>query len=358
MFVYLPKKEKLLHLLLAGLLLFGLIQPVFLPSKAYAAATGYFRPDRMSTSTATGGSVCINPNANQTTVRRLEIVFAGNGTQGAASFGVNATGSNWTWDTTNIPSGTTAFPGTATTSTVSSATVNFIVTADQSLNTGTTYCLHFTGTSTLSTTTSANGSLTGTIILRNSSGTALTNETINYATAIISSDQIAVTATVPSTFTFALSGNTAALSTLSTSSVTSATGITATVNTNANNGWITWVKSTNGSLSSSSTSDSISSPGTTNATPESLAAQAGYVLDTDLTTDAASGGTVTVDAEFNGADTNSGGHLVTTFQPVASANGPAGGDVVTLLVRAKAGALNKAASDYADTLTVTAAGQF
>jgi len=344
MFISLPKKEKLLHLGLAGLLVLGLIQPIFYPKQAQAAGTGYVRLDRIKASTTTGGTVCIN-NATTGTEADVQVTFP-------TGFTVNTTASNWTVTTTNLPSGATAWPGITTASAVSSQTVTF---PSSDLSASTLYCFNFASSSTLTTSTAGNDK-TGSIVTRTGASAAI--DTINYAASIISNDQIAVTATVPSTFTFALSGNTAALSTLSTSSVTSATGITATVNTNATNGWIAWVKSTNGSLSSSATSDTITSPGSSNATPESLAAQAGYVLDTDLTTDAGSGGAVTIDAEFNGTDTNSGGHLVTTFAAIASANGPAAGDVVTLVVRAKAGSLNKAASDYADTLTVTAAGQF
>lgn len=349
MLVHLPKKilvnkKKLLHLSLAGLLILGLVVPALLPPIAEAAATGYLRLDRMKASTTTAGTICANTGTSGTEAD-VQVTFP-------TGFTVNSTASNWTVTTTNLPSGATAWPGIATATAVSGQVVTFPST---DLSTSTLYCFNFSGTSTLTTSTAGNDK-TGTIVTRTSG--QVTIDTINYAASIISEDQVAVTATVPATFTFALGSNTAALGTLSTGSVTSATGITATVNTNAQNGWVAWVKSANAALSSSSTSDSISSPGTSNATPESLAAQAGYILDTDLTTDAASGGTVSIDAEYAGGDTNSGGHLATTFQSIASANGPSGGDVVTLLVRAKAGALNEAASDYADTLTVTASGQF
>lgn len=349
MFVHLPKrivvnKKKLLHLSLAGLLVLGLVQPAIFPPKVEAAATGYLRLDRMKASTTTGGTICANTGTSGTEAD-VQVTFP-------TGFTVNSTASNWTVTTTNLPSGATAWPGIGTATGVSGQVVTFPST---DLSTATLYCFNFAASSTLTTSTAGNDK-TGSIVTR--TGAAATIDTINYAVSVISDDQVAVTATVPATFTFALGANTAALGTLSTSAVTSATGITATINTNGQNGWTAWVKSANAALSSTSTSDSISSPGSANATPESLAAQAGYVLDTDLTTDAASGGTVTVDAEYLGGDTNSGGHLATTFQAIGSADGPAGGDVLTLIVRAKAGSLNEAATDYADTLTVTAAGQF
>lgn len=339
------------------LLLLGFLEPFLFPSKVdAAAATGYLMLDRMKINTASGGSVCFNPTTNETTVRQMSISFAdGSGTGGAASFAVNSTAANWTWDTTNIPPGTTAFPGTSTTSTVSTGTVTFIVTADQSLNTGTTYCLHFTGTSTLTTPTSANSSLTGTINLKNSGGTTLSNETVNYATAVITNDQISVTASVPSTFSFSLSSNTAALGNLTTSGATSATGITATVSTNANNGWTAWVKSANAALSSASTGDTIPSAAFTSGSGNivDLSSTSGYVLDVDTGTNSP-----TVATEYDGNTTSKGGNLATSFKKIASQTAPANASTVVLNVRARATATNKAATDYADTLTVTAAGQF
>ncbi|MGH7246080.1 MAG: hypothetical protein ACREGI_04045 [Candidatus Levyibacteriota bacterium] len=350
-------KEKALKIGGALLLLVGLFEPFLFPFQANAAAaTGYLQLDRMKANTATGASVCINPTTNETTVRQMSISFAdGSGTGGAASFAVNATGSNWTWDTTNIPSGTTAFPGTATTSTVSTGTVTFIVTADQSLNTGTVYCLHFTGTSTLTTPTSAGTNFTGTIALKNNGGSTITNESVDYATAIISNDQISVTGTVSSTFSFSLSGNSAALSTISTSASTNASAITATISTNANNGWIAWVKSTNAALSSSSTSDSIASAAFTSGAGNivDLSSTNGYVLDVNTGTNSP-----TIATEYDGNTTSKGGNLATSFKKIASQTAPASASTFDLVVRARASATNKAASDYADTLTVTAAGQF
>lgn len=354
----LVSKKRAISILLGLVLLVILAEPLLTRPAHAAAATGYLRLDRVKVNTATGGVVCINPTSNETTVRKMDISFAdGSGTGGAASFAVNSTGANWTWDTTagNLPVGATAFPGTATTSTVSTGTVTFIVTADQTLNTGTLYCLHFTGTSTLTTPTSANGSLTGTINLRNTGGSILTNETVNYATAVITNDQVAVTASVPSTFSFSLSGNTAALGTITTSGATSASAITGTVSTNANNGWIAWVKSANAALSSASTSDTIPSATYTTGAGNivDLAGTNGYVLDVNTGT-----GTPTIATEYDGNTTAKGGNLATTFKTIASATGPVSGNTFDLVVRARATGTNKAATDYADTLTVTAAGQF
>jgi hypothetical protein len=337
-------KKSILRFGAIGVVAFAIVEQIIVPNLAQAASTGYLRLDRVKAANATGGTVC----ANTTTVNTeasVQVTFP-------AGFTVNSTAANWTVTTTNLPTGATAWPGIATATTVAGQTVTFPST---DLTVSTLYCFNFSGTTTLTNGTAGNDK-TGTIVTRTSVPAVI--DTINYASSLISDDQIAVSATVPSTFSFALGGNTANLGALSTSAVVSATGVTATVNTNANNGWITWVKSANGSLNSAATGGTLASPGTSNSTPESLLAQSGYILDTDLTTDAALGGTVTIDTEYNGTDTNSGGHLVTAFQPIASSNGPAGGDIITLLVRAKADALTKAATDYTDTLTVSAAGRF
>jgi hypothetical protein len=346
------------YLLIFAVLLLGFSEPLFIQQAYAASATGYVRLDRMKASTTTGGAVCFNPTANETTVRQVAVSFAdGSGTGGATSFGVNATAANWTWDTTanNLPPGATAFPGTATTSTVATGTVTFIVTADQSLNTGTMYCFHFTGTNTLTTPTSANSSLTGTITVKNSGGTTLSNETVNYAIADISNDQITVTATVPSTFSFSLGSNTAALGQITTTGATSATAITATVSTNANNGWIGWVKSLNAGLLSTLTGDSIASAAFTSGAGNivDLASTNGYVLDVQ-----AGSGAPTIATEYLGNGTTSGGNLATSFKQIATKSIPSASNTFTMAVRARATATNKAATDYADTLTVTAAGQF
>ncbi len=87
------------------------------------------------------------------------------------------------------------------------------------------------------------------------------------------------------------------------------------------------------------------------------------MLDVDITTDSGTGtGTVSqasnYGAEYAGANSTSGGTLSTTFQPIGAANGTTAGDVLTLTERAKITAVQAAANDYTDTLTVVAAGRF
>ena len=326
--------------------------PLYDPSlraQATSFTQAYLRLDRMKASTATGGTVCAKP-ATTATEADVQVVFP-------TGFTVNTTAANWTVTTTNLPSGATAWLGIGTATAVSSQTVTF---PSSDLTVGTLYCFNFTGTSTL-TTSSAGSSKTGTITTRTS--VPATIDSTSYATAVVSDDQIVVSAVVPAIFTFALSANTDSFTSNLSTTTTSTTGVTTTVATNAQAGWIQWVKSANAALSSAAASASIATAGTVDNSPTDLASTTGYVLDVNVTTDSGTGsGTVSqasnYGAEYNGTNTTSGGTLSTTFQPIAASDGTTDGDVLTLIERAKVTAVQAAASDYTDTLTVVAAGRF
>ncbi len=321
------------------------------PQAAQAAQLNetFIRLSRLSDATTTGGTVCVKMATTAGTDAKVKVTFP-------TGFTVNSTASNWTVTTTNLPAGASAMPGIATATGVSSQTVTFPIT-DISSN-STLYCFNFAASSTL-TTPSAADNLTGSVSVTTSADAEIDGG--NYALSIVADDQIVITATVPSIFSFALGGNTQALGTLSTGSVTSGGGVTVTIETNAGNGWLGWVLSANAALNSASTGDTIATTGTVNDTPDSVSAGTeGYVLDADLTTDSATGGTgtVTIDAEYLGTTTSMGGALSTTFTEFATATGPTDGDVITLIPRVAISALTQAATDYTDTLTVVAAGNF
>ncbi|MDQ5950816.1 MAG: hypothetical protein QG639_92 [Patescibacteria group bacterium] len=320
-------------------------------SKVHAAqfSEAYLRLDRMSASTATGGTVCAKWATAAGTDAKLNVTFP-------SGFTVNSTASNWTVTTTNLPDSASAMPGINTASAVAGQVVTFPI--SDIASTTTLYCFNFAASSTLTTDT-AGSDKTGTIQSATSGDVEI--DTAGYATAVISNDQVTVTATVPSTFSLALGTNTQSLGTLSTGSVTSGSGVSVTIGTNAGNGWIGWVKSANAALNSTATGDSIATAGTVNGSPNTLSTGTeGYVLDADLTTDSATSGTgaVTIDAEYLGADTSSGGTLSTSFQEFATADGPTDEDVITLIPRATISGLTAAASDYTDILTIVAAGHF
>lgn len=348
-------KQKALKLGGALLLLVGLFEPFLFPTPAHAtAASGYVRLDRLAiTQTGVGGLVCATPQTTGTEAKLVLTFPATGASPDATHFGVNQTASNWTLDTSSIPSGTTAWPGVGTNPT--SVSGGAVTIASSDLTAATTYCFTWSGASTLSTnTTSAQTNLTGSLVTETSGNAAI--DTINFALATVSNDQVAVTGSVSSTFSFSLGGNSAALGTIATASNgTSASAVTGTVSTNANNGWIAWVKSANAALSSPSTSDTISSASYTTGSGNivDLSSATGYVLDVNTGTNSP-----TIATEYDGNTTAKGGNLSTSFQKIASQTAPASSSTFDLVVRARATATNKAASDYADTLTVTAAGQF
>ena len=318
-----------------GVILSGLLAPMLFWvhfAQAGNFEQAYVRLERLKASTTTGGTVCAQADTVATEAD-VQVVFP-------TGFTVNTTASNWTVTTTNLPAGATAWPGINTASAVSGQTVTF---PSSDLTVSTLYCFNFSGTSTLTTGTAGNDK-TGTITTR-TSGPA-TIDSSGYALSVVSDDQIVVTATVPATFSFALSGNTD----------------TFTGNLSAS-GWVAWVKSANAALNSASTGSSIATAGSVDNAPTDLASSTGYVLDVNITTDSGTGtGTITqasnYGAEYNGTNSTSGGTLSTSFQPIAASDGTTDGDILTLIERAKISAVQAAATDYTDTLTVVAAGRF
>lgn len=316
---------------------------LYVPLSANAAVTKVvYRPDRHSATSVPSGSVCIQ-TSTVGAENTLTIVFP-------SQFTIDTTTSNWTMDTTasNIPAGSTQWPstgsGNANSANNGTKTVVFTV-GDVSVDTLT--CMHITaaGTSSIG---NAGNDLTGSIATNIDSATP-------YATSVVSSgnDQISVTATVPSSFTFSLGGTTAALGTLSTSAVTSAAGVSASVSTNARLGWTIWVKNSTNGLYSATATSAIAAPGAFGSTYD-LSSTAGYGLDVN-----SGSGTPTVDAAYDGtADANFVGVLQSNFKPIATKATAGAGDSVTLRFRAKISATQAAASDYTDTVTVAAAGNF
>lgn len=319
---------------------------LILVQTAYAAdfTNAYLRLDRMKASTTTGGTVCAKPATTGTEID-VQVTFP-------SGFTVNTTAANWTVTTTNLPAGSSAWVGIGTATAVASQTVTF---ASGDVVVGTLYCFNFAAASTLTTSTAA-ADKTGVITTR-ATGPA-TIDTSEYATAVIADDQISVTATVAPSFSFTLSGTTDALGTLSQTAVTtSPTPRTITVATNGPNGFITWVKDANAGLTSPIVSDTINTSGTVDDAC-SGAYSAGsefYGLDADETTDPQTNGSI--DAEYNCTTTTVGAYS-TTFTELATSTAATSGYVLTLNNRAAAGNLNKPATDYADTVTVSGAGNF
>ncbi len=321
------------------------------PNKAQGAVTlAYYKPDRMKADTAANGSVSGNvclKTGTAGTETTATVVFPSGWT-------LDETEANWVLDTTanNIPPGTTQWPSTTTGDSTSAVNASKTVTwtVGNLASGATTYCFHFTASG--STTTSVTGD--------NQEGTIATDidSAYTYATSQTTNDQLSVTASVSQIFSFSL---TAGVHTLALSpggsTVSSGTASSGSIGTNAPNGYITWVKSTYGALRSTvlgAGQDISAGSYAAGSNIVDLAGTTGYVLDCQDT--AGTGCATTVD--YNGNATTSGGKLSTNFKPLANKTSPATADTFTLKVRAKVAATQQPGTDYADTITVDAAGQF
>lgn len=322
------------------------LQLIIGSTRAADLSRSFVRFDRMKVSTATTGTVCAMP-ATVATENDVQVTFP-------ASYTVSGTAGNWTVSTTNLawPTGANAWPGINTATNASGQVVTFPST---DLTVGTLYCFNWTNSAALTIKAAASASNGGSITTRTNAPAAI--DTASYTTASITDDQIVVTASVPQTFSFALSANTDALGSLSTGSVSvSPTPRTATVNTNAKNGWYVWAQDSNTGLNSASAAATIAS--TTPGTNSTLAAGTeGY--NTGVTSSQLGGsGSITVAVPFVGGLAGKGGGLDTTLRTLASSNGTADTAVLTLTNNAAIGATTSAATDYTDTITVVGAGLF
>jgi hypothetical protein len=315
------------------------------PAQAASLGQVMVRFDRMKISTPTTGTICAKP-ATALTEADVQVTFPTGYTLGA--FGT------FTVDTTNLawPTGGTLWPGIGTATDVTGQVVTF---PSGELTVGTLYCFNWTNSAAVSIKSSATASNSGTVATRATGPTGIDSST--YNTASISDDQIVVTATVPSTFSFALNANTDALGTLSTGAVTSSPSPrTVTINTNAGLGWMAWARDDFTGLNSASASSTIAS--TTPGTNSTLSAgTSGY--NTGITSSQVGGtGTITVAAPFVGTGAGQGGGLDTTLRTLASSTGTADTAVLTIKNNAAIAPTTPAATDYRDIITVIGGGLF
>jgi hypothetical protein len=340
-----------------GLVLSAFLQFVPAPANAAAFTQAYVRLDRMKANTAGPGLVCAKAStAGAGTEGRITVTFP-------TGYTLSSTLADWVTGTTNIPSGSTAYPTISANATnVTGQTVTW--TSGDLANNTTLYCFTFgtNVTNPVTTTAGAASSQQANVESQTSGGAAIDHTDIALAT--ITDDQIVVSAIVPPTFIFTLSGNTDNFgANLDPSLIRSSAGRTVTVTTNAKGGWIAWARDSQQGLFSASANYTIPTAGTVNGTPNTLSAGTeGYVLDVDLTTDATGGCTLAIDAEYNGTTTSMGGTFSAQYQPIAACTGTppatANGDVITLIERVAIAGATPAGSDYTDIITVVGAGNF
>lgn len=337
-----------LYIVVAFGLLLATVAQVTLVSKVNAVFSNIIvRVDRLQVSSATTGMICATP-ATAGTESKVVVTFP-------TGYTVSTTAANWAVSTTNNgwPTGATAWLGITTPgSAPSGQTVTF---ASGDLTVGTLYCFNWTNTAALTTGSSTSGATKGTVATQTSASADIDKS--DFTSALVSADQLAVTATVPQSFSFSLSGTTDALGNLNTASVVSSpTPRVVTVSTNAKAGWNVWAKDSSTGLLSANATYTIAS--TTPGTNSTLGAGTeGY--NTGVTTTHTTGaGTVSVATPFVGNATGKGGGLDATYRTLASSTGTAGADTVTLTNNVAISAITPAATDYTDTITVVGAGSF
>lgn len=338
-----------LRLLITGLfVLVSLLSSSGLSVSAASLTGTSIRFNRMSASTGTTFRVTFTvPAGNVGTEDDLYIGFPDDYT--VATTGLTS-------DTASC--GATALPGTlSVTGSNTASSKNITVAGVTNLSATTTYCVDIGRTSTNDPVTNPTvGAYEISVATRTSGDADIDTSTIGAR--VISDDQIVVSAVVPPSFNFVLDANTTSfVSDLDTGDVIFTTPRTVTITTNATQGWIAWARDSNTGLTSAAAGHTVDS--TTPGTGATLVnGTEGYVLGVD-STDAGGGGTVVVVAAYagTGADDDGSG-LDTAFRQIASANGTANGDVLTLRGKAAIEALTPAGVDYTDTWTIIGAGSF
>lgn len=372
-------KIKITPLLVAAVIAAtGIVSLLTMPKASAASFTKAFvRFDHLTATTATTGRVCAQPSAATTGNTETNVIV--NFPTTAATDYVVGAAANWTVNTTfESGSGATAWPGIATATNVTGKTVTF---PSGDLTAGTLYCFNWINTAAL-TTSSAGASVSTFAYIETQKAGSVPVERTYWGTTIISGETVTVSAIVAPVFTMALNGSTDTFATnLSSASVnTSNGGRTIQVDTNALSGWIVWAKDSNfktvtdtgtspanrhGALTSVTAGGYAISNNTNNALATPNASHAftfgteDYGLAVTLNTDGAGGGTVALNAAYDGTTAGTGGVIdPTQYRPIASANGTATGDKINILMLATITNSTPPGADYTDTLTYVGAGQF
>ncbi len=259
---------------------------------------------------------------------------------------------------TAVSCGATSLPGTLSAAgSNTDGSKNITISGVTNLSATTTYCVDIDRTSTNDPVTNPTAGLYALIVETQTAGSAQIDHTV-IGVRTIADDQIVVSAVVPPSFNFVLDDNTTSfVSALDSGAVIQTTPRTVTITTNATQGWVAWARDSNVGLTSAAAGKTINS--TTPGTAATLVPNSeGYLLGV-VATDAGGGGAVTVATAYaGGAADNNGSGLDTTFRQIASANGTANGDVLTLRGKASINTMTPAGIDYTDTWTIIGAGSF
>jgi hypothetical protein len=331
--------------------------------------------------TGVSGRVCFVANVT-TAINSFRITFPT--TNGATDYIPNTTTTNWTVDTNNLDAQPASEPQNPVTNisgqnaaSVSGKQVVFNTTsaftpASTVPLTG-TYCFNWSGASSLTnpavwTTESVAGTFE-TFSATGAVGLISTSTFSEPKTVTTNGTNVSVTATVPPSFSFTLNGTTDPFGTINLAAVNYTTGLVGTVVTNAGSGWMIWARSTanaacaKGCIYSPSKLYGIKSAAAVGSAAANVTTGAEHY---DFATTAKSLGAsgscsaITQTTYFDGI-TNAGwgGPLdKTALWPIASCDGSSTSATVSFREILVAIASTPAATDYADTIVMTAAGRF
>ena len=288
-------------------------------------------------------------NMNTSGTSSVAVAFTAGAADGAGSLTINFGAWGGTVNTvqtvttagcTALTGATNVLPGTLA---ASGAGQVATITGVTALTSGSSYCVILNSASAVTNPAAAN---VYPVILTD--GTDSTTVAID----VIANDQVVVSATVPPTFTMALSANTDTLGALSAAALRTSGGVNATISTNGNYGWFLWALDSQAGLHSASQSKTIAS----------VATGSNQVMNgAKLGTEAYALGVTTANATVNYADAGGitgSGLSTSTYNQIASGNAAVVGAVVTVKELADISNTTPAATDYTDTVTLVGAGSF
>ena len=346
------------------IVIFGLLFSLLWPSFATAAqlAQAGISLGRLGIGAATGNSLLVTfkLNTTPTSVSKITVTLPTGFTVASGSPVLTSTFPNTPASITAPP----GLPGTATATGGGAGAGGTIVVSgltSASLNNTTLYGFSV-ATGTVTNPASA-GQYAVTVESDNSGGspidTTITPVYIYGSSA--NQDQIVVNESVSPNFSFSLSANTDTVPKVDPTATQTSSGVTMIVGTNSPLGYTAYVKSANAALTSATSPGTPISTGTFDGTPDSLSpgtTNYGLVPSTGTACSSCTG-SLTYDGEYAVSDgTHAGAFNGSNFASFVSRNGYTNADQVTLKERVDVANTVGYATDYTDTLTVVAAGNF
>ena len=363
--------------LFVAIILFSLA-PLLIPQHASAGTLNkvLVRLDTLvAGATSVSGRACLVADVT-TSIRSFRITFPT--TNAGTDYTLSTTLANWTVDTNNLDTAPVTQNAVTNISGQNAASVSgkqvvFNTTANFTpANTTNEYCFNWSGSGLTNPTAWTTESVPGTFETFSATGASGLISTSTFSmpkTVTTNGTNVGVTATVPPSFSFTLSGTSDPFGTISLASVNYTTGLTATVVTNAASGWIIWARSTanasctKGCIYSTSKSYGIKSSAAVGSAAANITTGAEHYDFATTAKNLGASGTcsaITQTTYFDGI-TNAGwgGPLdKTALWPIASCDGSSTSATVSFREILVAIASTPASTDYADTIVMTAAGKF